>query len=69
MNNDRPQSTPKRCLAQVEKRDTYRSSRGHGFKLHYTRCQCSRPAAAGVFCTQHAKIAFTRAVMEYRYAE
>lgn len=64
------ETTPARCRAQVEKRDTYRVNRGSpsGFKMHYNRCQCSRPATRGMFCTQHAKVTDGRFVAEYANA-
>lgn len=45
---------PGRCVALVWKKDTYRLSRGRGFKMHYTESQCSRrPAKGSEFCWQH----------------
>jgi len=48
------------CNALIYKRDCYRVSRGHGFKLHYAREQCSRKATAGDLCKQHAAVEKTR---------
>jgi hypothetical protein len=46
-----------RCAAAIYKRDTYRVSRGYGFKMHYERKRCSRAAAPGYeFCRQHEKL-------------
>jgi hypothetical protein len=46
-----------RCAAAIYKRDTYRVSRGHGFRMHYERKQCSRAAVSGCeFCRQHEKV-------------
>jgi hypothetical protein len=48
-----------KCLAMVYKKDTYRVSRGRGFKMHYTRCQCSRkPIVGSEYCAQHAKMVY-----------
>ena len=45
---------PGRCVALVWKKDTYRLSRGRGFKMHYTESQCSRrPVEGSEFCWQH----------------
>lgn len=46
-----------RCAAAIWKRDTYRVSRGNGFRMHYNRQRCSRAATHGEHCAQHAKIA------------
>ena len=49
---------PKRCLAVVYIRDTYRhTERGKNvFELHCIRKQCSRTAThAGGYCWQHAR--------------
>lgn len=49
---------PPQCEAIVEKRDTYRVRRGFsGFRMHYNRVRCSRPAKVGGLCAQHAKVA------------
>lgn len=47
-----------RCNAVVWKRDTYRrTGRGPtGFEMHYTQCQCKRPARNGDLCAQHARM-------------
>jgi hypothetical protein len=45
-----------RCNTYVYVRDTYRVSRGHGFRLHYNRRQCSRLANGGDLCWQHARL-------------
>jgi len=44
-----------RCQALVYKRDTYRrTGRGKsGFSMHYTKCQCERPAKFDGRCWQH----------------
>jgi hypothetical protein len=44
------------CEAVVYKRDTYRISRGRGFRMHYTRGRCSRAAATDGLCTQHHRL-------------
>ena len=44
-----------RCQEYVYRRDTYRLSRGHGFRMHYDRGQCERRATHGDYCWQHRK--------------
>ena len=46
-----------RCDAIVLKRDQLRLSRGRGFKMHYSKEQCSREATVDGMCTQHSKMA------------
>lgn len=48
---------PERCRAVVYKRDCYRVARGSpsGFRMHYTKCQCTRRPVVGLLvCAQHA---------------
>lgn len=48
-----------KCDAVVWKRDTYRVNRDgtkRKFKMHYSRCRCSRWAVEGPLCRQHANM-------------
>lgn len=45
-----------KCDAIILKRDQLRIGRGHGFKMHYRKEQCSREATTDGLCTQHAKM-------------
>lgn len=55
-----------RCKATVHIRDTYRRARG-GFRMHYTARQCSRKAAVGDLCKQHAAIEKWRYVLRWEW--
>lgn len=46
-----------RCDATILKRDCLRIRRGYGFKMHYSKQQCSREAVVDGLCTQHSKMA------------
>jgi hypothetical protein len=55
------------CCAEVEHRDTYRVSRGRGFRLHYNVERCKRKAVDGKLCRQHAKVDAYRYLKKVRY--